>query len=142
MESQNNLYFYAPEFIRNCLTLNLLKLKTSKLASPVILFVLLYFTISCSCNNSKTQSGVTEQATSKMEVVIGGMTCTGCEQTIQRNVAKLEGIKSVKASFTIGNALIDYIPGMADTTKIKSAITGSGYTVKKIIAVQTDNSSR
>jgi copper chaperone CopZ len=83
-----------------------------------------------------------EQATSKMEIVIGGMTCTGCEQTIQKNVSKLEGIKSVKASFTIGNALIDYIPGMADTTKIKSAITGSGYTVKKIITVQPDNSSR
>ena len=69
-----------------------------------------------------------------IEVSIGGMTCTGCEQTIQNNVGKLEGIKSVKASFTTGIAMVEYFDGIVDTTAIRQAITGSGYTVKHFIA--------
>lgn len=68
---------------------------------------------------------------SLIEVSIGGMTCTGCEQTIQAGITKLEGIKSVKASYVTGNALVEYYTGITDTVKIKAAITGSGYTVKK-----------
>ncbi len=74
-----------------------------------------------------------------MEVSIGGMTCTGCEETIQSNVGKLEGIKSVKASFKTGEAVIEYLPGVVDTAKIREAITASGYTVKKFnLAVQEE----
>jgi len=67
-----------------------------------------------------------------MEIKIEGMTCTACEQTIQRKVGKLEGIKSVTATFSDGRAIIEYFPGKADTLKIKDAISGSGYVVKKI----------
>ena len=70
--------------------------------------------------------------TSFIEVSIGGMTCTGCEQTIQAGIGKLEGIKSVKASYVAGNALVEFYPGITDTVKIKTAITGSGYTVKNL----------
>ena len=69
---------------------------------------------------------------SKIEVSIGGMTCTGCEQTVQSSVAKLEGIKSVKASFTTGNAIIEYIPGKVDSLKIKEAIKRLGLYSKKV----------
>ena len=84
---------------------------------------------------SKRLANRRKQETSVMEVSIGGMSCTGCEQTIQNNVGKLEGIKSVKASFTTGTAIIEYFQGMVDTTKIGEAIKGSGYTVKKFIAL-------
>lgn len=70
-----------------------------------------------------------------IEVSIGGMTCTGCEQTIQAGITRLEGIKSVKASYVAGNAMVEYYPGITDTVKIKAAIKGSGYTVKKFIPV-------
>lgn len=70
---------------------------------------------------------------SVIEVSIGGMTCTGCEQTIQAGVSKLDGIKSIKASHTAANAFIEYYPDLVDTLKIKEAITGKGYTVKRFI---------
>jgi len=72
---------------------------------------------------------------SLIELSIDGMTCTGCEQTIQNNIGKLEGIKSVKASFTTGTAIVEFFPDKVDTTKIKEAVTGSGYTFKKFIPV-------
>lgn len=85
--------------------------------------------ISCSGNRQEKPTGNGEA--SLIEVKIEGMTCTGCEQTIQRNVGKLEGIKSVKANFTDGRAIIEYFPATIDTLSIKDAITGSGYVVKR-----------
>ena len=89
-----------------------------------------------SCGRSKKTADTTAtMENSIIEVSIGGMTCTGCEQTIQSGISKLEGIKSVKASYVTGNALVEYYSGVTDTVKIKEAITGSGYTVKKFIPV-------
>lgn len=105
----------------------------------VIILVLTMF----SCGGGKKADNETVVAeASKIEVSIGGMTCTGCEQTVQSSVAKLEGIKSVKASYTTGNAVIEYIPGKVDSLKIKEAISKSGYIVKKFSAVQPEESSK
>jgi copper chaperone CopZ len=87
--------------------------------------------IAVSCGGHKQEKSTDQGEASLIEVKIEGMTCTGCEQTIQRNVGKLEGIKSVKATFTDGRAVIEYFPGTVDTLKIKNAITGSGYKVIK-----------
>lgn len=116
-----------------------MKLKYFTSGIALIIFVL---TIS-SCGGGKKADNETVVAeASKIEVSISGMTCTGCEQTVQSSVAKLEGIKSVKASFTTGNAVIEYFPGKVDSLKIKAAISGSGYTVKKFSAVQPEEPSK
>ena len=91
---------------------------------------------------NKPEKESVQLAASAIEVSIGGMTCVGCEETIQRVVGKLEGIKSVKASFTVGNAIIEYYPGMVDSVKIKEAINGSGYTAKKFIIPQSRCNSK
>ncbi len=98
-------------------------------------FLLAFFVvlISCSGNNKKGANENLQMEASYFEVSIEGMTCLGCEQTIQNNVSKLDGIKSVKASFTAGNALIEYFPAKVDSGKIKEAVTRSGYSVKKFI---------
>jgi copper chaperone CopZ len=106
-----------------------------KLSAGFILVV--YFLISVSCSSNGNKAGKTEmkQEASVMEVSIGGMMCTGCEQTIQNNVGKLEGIVSVKASYKTGIAMIEYFQGVVDTAMVRKAINGSGYTVKKFAAV-------
>lgn len=103
-----------------------------KVISPNYLIFILAAMLAISCGNDKkvVKEGVPLEA-SYIEVSIGGMTCTGCEQTIQASVSKLDGIKSVKASHTSANALIEYYPDVVDTVKIKEAIAGSGYSVKK-----------
>ena len=93
--------------------------------------------ISCSRGN-KAETIDLQIEPSFIEVSIGGMTCTGCEQTIQAGITRLEGIKSVKASYVAGNALVEYYPGITDTVKMKAAITGSGYTVKRFAPVATN----
>jgi copper chaperone CopZ len=90
--------------------------------------------LSCGRDKKSEKAGL-QNETSFIEVSIGGMTCTGCEQKIQASVSRLEGVKTVKASHTDGNAFIEYSPAMVDTVKIKDAITGTGYTVKKFKSI-------
>jgi mercuric ion transport protein len=97
----------------------------------IVLSFCMAIMLAISCGGNKQEKSAEQGVASVIEVKIEGMTCTACEQTIQRKVGKLEGIKSVTATFTDGKAVIEYYPGKVDTLKIKDAITGSGYVVKK-----------
>jgi copper chaperone CopZ len=106
--------------------------KTTANYLVIILAAILLF--SCGRDKKTEKAGLLNE-TSFIEVSIGGMTCTGCEQTIQASVSRIDGIKTVKASHTEGIALIEYAPALVDTIKIKDAISGSGYTVKKFTSI-------
>lgn len=106
-------------------------MKRNKLTTGLSFFAGVLLMISCTGN--KQEKPIDMGEASFIEVNIEGMTCTGCEQTIQRRVGKLEGIKSVTATFTDGRAIIEYFPDVVDTLQIKDAITGSGYVVKKFV---------
>lgn len=108
----------------------------NKLSLIIILLVSFLLAFSCSGSGKKTEKEAVKGEAAIVEVSIGGMSCTGCEQTIQNNVGKLEGVKSVKASFTTGNAIVEYFPSVVDTVQIKEAVTGSGYIFKKFNPVQ------
>jgi len=108
----------------------------------IIICLLLAF----GCNNSNTKknvadvkSAVQENAkTVAVELAIQGMTCLGCEQTIQSGISSLNGVKQVKASFRDGKAFVEFIPALADTLKMKEKITASGYIVTGIKFIPLD----
>lgn len=110
------------------------------------LFIVLSFCmvvmLAVSCGGNKQEKAQDPGEASLIEVKIEGMTCTACEQTIQRRVGKLEGIKSVTATFTDGRAVIEYYPGTVDTLKMKEAITGSGYKPVKFSPVQSSEAAK
>lgn len=110
------------------------------------LFIVLSFCmvvmLAVSCGGNKQEKAQDRGEASLIEVKIEGMTCTACEQTIQRRVGKLEGIKSVTATFTDGRAVIEYYPGTVDTLKMKEAITGSGYKPVKFSPVQSSEAAK
>ena len=103
------------------------------LAGRFILIFLVLAATACSGGKKKQVKEEVIKDPSVIEVSIGGMSCTDCEQTIQTRVGALEGIKSVKASYTAGNAIVEYYPDRVDSAKIREAIIGSGYKVKKFI---------
>lgn len=93
--------------------------------------------LSVSCGGGKSQKATeTPAATATIELSIEGMTCTGCENTICSNLEKLPGVKSVTASHTGGNAIIEFEPGTVDTVKIKETVDGLGYKAVKASAVE------
>lgn len=109
---------------------------SSKLTAGFLLGLLLLIS---SCGGGKPREAKSEStaATTTIELTIGGMTCTGCENTIQTNLGKVPGIISVTASHLKGNAIIEYEPGKVDTLKIKEVVDGVGYTALKVSPAET-----
>jgi copper chaperone CopZ len=61
--------------------------------------------------------------------MVEGMTCAGCENHIQSEVNKLEGIISVKASYENGNTIVKYDRTKVLNQQIVEAINSTGYKV-------------
>jgi copper chaperone CopZ len=114
-------------------------MKTFRINTFVLLA--LFFLIGFSCKNEKVKSAKTGAVDIKrIEVSINGMTCTGCEQIIESNVGKLDGIKSIEAAYTLNKATIEFDAGIVDTAKIRTAITGSGYKVAEFTYLHLNDS--
>ena len=110
-------------------------------------FYIICLLIVFGCNNTTTQKNKPELKsvaeanlkTEAVEVTIKGMTCTGCEQTIQSGITSIKGVKQVKATFKNGKAYVEFIPGMADTIQMKEMITASGYSVAGFKLIPLDS---
>ena len=59
------------------------------------------------------------------------MTCTGCENHIEREVNKLDGIISVEASYEEGNTSVKYDRTKVTEEQIIKAINSTGYKVSE-----------
>lgn len=64
-----------------------------------------------------------------INIRIKGMTCTSCEEHINHEINKLNGIVNSKASYENGNAIIKFDRIKTNETEIKKAINLTGYKV-------------
>lgn len=99
-----------------------------------LIFLLLLATSVISCQSKETKAGdKTEPETNVKyvlyEVEIEGMTCTGCEDTIETSAKKVDGVGSIEASHVDGKAQIKFIEGKTDISAVKKVIEASGYKV-------------
>jgi len=107
-------------------------------SKPSFWILLFFIMLSVSCGGGKSPKAAEEPAaTATIDLSIGGMTCTGCENTICSNLEKIPGVKSVTASYTEGTAIIEFEPGKVDTLKIKEAVDGLGYKALKVSPAET-----
>ncbi len=65
----------------------------------------------------------------KTVINVDGMTCEGCEAAIQGNVAKIDGVVSVKASHTDKTTIIEYDKTQTNEVEISKVISETGYKI-------------
>lgn len=58
------------------------------------------------------------------------MTCTSCENRVEKAIKKLHGIVNVKASYSGQYAVVDYDDEFCSLGQIKSAIKSAGYSTR------------
>ena len=63
------------------------------------------------------------------EFKISGMTCASCEEHVNHEVNKLNGIVNSKVSYENGNAIIEFDRTKTNETEIEKAINSTGYRV-------------
>jgi len=74
----------------------------------------------------------------KIVLGVNGMTCASCELHVEREVIKLSGVTSVKASYENKSATVEYNPLKVDESKIIAAINDSGYKVDETKSIAQD----
>jgi len=76
----------------------------------------------------------------KAEFTIEGMTCAvGCAKTIEKKLAKMEGVKSAKVDYNKKLAMVEYDDSKVTTTTLEETVKKAGdtYTVKEMKTVES-----
>ena len=77
----------------------------------------------------QTKEQMASVETTNLRLKIGGMTCTGCEKTIEAGLSQIDGIRSVDAVFADSSAMLQVDTTKVKLEKIKSVIAALGYSV-------------
>lgn len=90
------------------------------------------FTAGCAGKSTSTDKASTTVvvADKTVTLAINGMTCTGCENTIQEAVTKIDGVKSIKASHLDSTAVVSFDVSKTSVEAIGAAVTEAGYEFK------------
>ncbi len=92
------------------------------------------FMSGCAGKSSETdktaQSATATVANKTVTLAIEGMTCSGCENTIQEAVTKIPGITGIKASHLDSTAVVSFDSTKTSVSAIGDAITEAGYDFK------------
>jgi len=76
----------------------------------------------------------------KAEFTIEGMTCAvGCAKTIEKKLAKMEGVKSAKVDYDNKLAMVEFDDAKVTTTTLEETVkkVGDTYTVKEMKTVES-----
>jgi copper chaperone CopZ len=101
-----------------------------------LFFVLLIAALIAGCTGKSTgtdnavQGTATAVANKTVTLAIEGMTCTGCENTIQESVTKIAGITAIKASHLDSTAVVSFDSTQTSLAAIGDAINNAGYVFK------------
>lgn len=81
----------------------------------------------------------------KAEFTIEGMTCAmGCAKTIEKKMAKVEGVKSAKVDFDSRIAMVEYDEAKVTPTTLEEVVKKAGdvYSVKDMKTVDSFNADK
>lgn len=96
--------------------------------------------------NTKEEKQLDPNATyAKAEFSIEGMTCAmGCAKTIEKKIAKMDGVKSAKVDFEKEIAMVEYDEAKVTTNSLEEAVAKAGdtYKVKDMKTVDSFSSEK
>jgi copper chaperone CopZ len=81
-------------------------------------------------NSESSDLIVNPDALVQIDLKVEGMTCTGCESTINSGVSEIAGVVEVKSSHTDGVTIVKYDSTQVNIDQISQVISGKGYIVK------------
>jgi Cu+-exporting ATPase len=65
----------------------------------------------------------------KTAIPVNGMHCGGCEQTLQRALTRLDGVRAVKADRAAELVTVHYDPAQVDEESLRECIDLCGFEV-------------
>ncbi|QQS51377.1 MAG: heavy-metal-associated domain-containing protein [Bacteroidota bacterium] len=97
-----------------------------------IFYISILAAFACKNPSPEAKTSEVEAKTAQVEISIEGMTCTGCENTINASLKSIPGVSSVESSHSKGIAKVAFEPEKTDTSAFRHLITEAGYDVVAI----------
>lgn len=63
-------------------------------------------------------------------LIVGGMSCSHCENSVKKSVGALDGVTSVKVDLNSKKVAVEYDPEKVSIKTIKDTIEDQGYDVE------------
>jgi len=96
-----------------------------------IVFVFSMIVLLFSCDSMKKEKlTINEEEVVSVKFIVEGMTCTGCENTVNNSVSEIPGVVEVKASHTDGEVVVSFDQSLTSTDEISKVISEKNYQVK------------
>lgn len=73
----------------------------------------------------------------KLQIKLGGMSCSFCTETIRQALTRMEGVQEVHVSLAHEETLIEYDPSKVAPAELKDTLVAVGYTVQDPNKVRT-----
>ncbi len=67
----------------------------------------------------------------QVNFTIQGMTCEGCEEHVNSELSKVNGVLAYKTSYASKNSVVSFDKSKVDIKTIEAAINKTGYKVKE-----------
>ena len=81
-------------------------------------------------------ASVETRPSEKLQLKIGGMSCSFCTTTVQKAYRRMEGISDVHVSLAHEEALIEYDPTQRTPEELRDTLRQLGYTVRDLDKVK------
>jgi len=92
--------------------------------------MLLSIVLSCSRKTTTENQGISDSVNYQTLVIrVGGMTCGGCEMTIENAVAGIPGVGDIDANHLDSTATVIFDPSVTSIKQISDTINMTGYVV-------------
>lgn len=88
---------------------------------------LVFFSTQLMADNTAQKVVVKKSNIVKRTIGVKGMTCVGCEVTLEKSIKKVHGVVAVKASASGKNAVIQYDKTKTDEATVTKMIEKMGY---------------
>ncbi len=103
-------------------------------------FILIAAATLAACQSNSNSAGDTSESETtvlqiapenlvSMSFEVEGMTCTGCENTVERSLKTMAGVAEVDASHETGKALVQYDKTKVTEKEVADNIAARGYKV-------------
>ena len=92
------------------------------------IFLISFFITSCTSDKKNKEVIIVNKSDLVQKTIsVKGMTCVGCEVTLESKISKVKGVVKVKASHNNENAIIQYDSTKTNIKTIKESIKKAGY---------------
>jgi len=114
----------------------IIQLKITNMRNLVILiFAFVCFT-ACQSNTKKADNKTKPETTQvlqydKIELNVTGMTCTGCENTVENGLKNIDGVVDVKASHKDNKVILKVEKDKVNREEVAQKIEAVGYKVEE-----------